>query len=105
MKTPQKKGISEAAARISEELQECWAAIVPSRGGKSQIQNIRGERFGLLVAVERQGSDEHGSALWFCKCDCGGDRVVPRSKLRKGRVKSCGCLGNQSAESRLRGAP
>ena len=29
---------------------------------------------------------------WYCKCDCGASVVVEPNKLRKLKVKSCGCF-------------
>lgn len=29
---------------------------------------------------------------WLCVCDCGGTTVVDGNKLRRGKVKSCGCF-------------
>lgn len=29
---------------------------------------------------------------WVCKCDCGNTTVFDGNKLRKGKVKSCGCF-------------
>jgi len=30
--------------------------------------------------------------FWLCKCDCGNETIIPTSNLRKGLIKSCGCL-------------
>jgi hypothetical protein len=54
--------------------------------------NLAGERFGRLVAVKVAGKDAHRSYLWSCICDCGSETIVPSSRLRRGGVKSCGCL-------------
>lgn len=49
----------------------------------------RGQRFGLVVALERQGSDAHGQARWLVRCDgalpngeiCGVERLVSGRSL------------------------
>lgn len=57
------------------------------------IKDITGQRFGLLVAVERTGEkSDNGSLTWHCRCDCGKTRDVPVNYLVQGRTKSCGCL-------------
>lgn len=53
--------------------------------------DLTGQRYGMLVAVERVGTDAHRQALWRCKCDCGTETVVRAGGLRSGNTRSCGC--------------
>ena len=55
-----------------------------------KILNLKGERFGKLIVVERDKNANVSS--WMCKCDCGNIISVPTTILRSGRKKSCGCL-------------
>lgn len=52
-----------------------------------------GTRFGRLTVIERDYGRK-GKAFYRCRCDCGGESVVPASKLTKGKVKSCGHFGS-----------
>jgi hypothetical protein len=56
--------------------------------------DMTGQRFGKLVVI-RQGEPRRyawGSAsTWSVRCDCGAERVVLGSNLRKGFTQSCGC--------------
>ncbi|NRG30670.1 hypothetical protein [Niallia circulans] len=55
--------------------------------------DIRGEKFGLLTAIEPKGIAKDGSITLLVSCDCGTDNIeVSGSDLRRGRNKSCGCL-------------
>ena len=63
------------------------------------IVDLTGQRFGLLVAVARAGSNRNGS-LWRCRCDCGKERNVIGSNLRKGNSRSCGCIRNKGLVER-----
>ena len=55
--------------------------------------DITGKRYGKLVALYPLGrTDECGSMLWRCRCDCGNEVEVSVSALNKGNNKSCGCL-------------
>lgn len=54
--------------------------------------DITGQKFNKLTAIERAGKDKTGRALWLCKCDCGNMITVNTTDLRAGRRKSCGCL-------------
>ena len=60
------------------------------------IQNTRdlacGEIFGLLTVIKLYGKNKDGRICYTCKCRCGNEKIVLRSYLLSGRVKSCGCL-------------
>jgi hypothetical protein len=49
-------------------------------------------RFGMLVAAEDLGTDDHGNRWWNCRCDCGKAKKVSQPSLRAGGTNSCGCM-------------
>lgn len=53
--------------------------------------DLTNQTFGLLTAREIVGKDKRGY-LWRCECECGGEKVVPASYLRKKHTTSCGCI-------------
>lgn len=53
--------------------------------------DLAGQRFGKLL-VEREEESGDANRRWLCRCDCGGRRLVRQDLLRRGVVKSCGCL-------------
>lgn len=55
-------------------------------------KDITGQKFGKLTAIRWTGmvSSSHGR-IWYCKCDCGGEKNVPISRLIRNVTKSCGC--------------
>lgn len=57
-----------------------------------QAVDLIGQKFGRLTVIERKGSNLKREAEWNCKCDCGRSVIVVGTKLKDGRVKSCGCL-------------
>ncbi len=65
----------------------CVSAVKPGQ------RDIAGMRFGKLTAVEPTGRVIRGSAVWLCRCDCGGEVCAPLHQLTAGYRKSCGCLG------------
>lgn len=71
-------------------VRDCGCAT-PVRPGR---KDITGQRFGRLVAVEPTGELLRGSAVWRCRCDCGGQVSAPLHQLTAGYRKSCGCLGH-----------
>jgi len=58
-----------------------------------EIKNMKGQRFGRLVALEHVGFASNRVALWRCKCDCGNEVVVRQCNLHSGNAESCGCFG------------
>lgn len=51
-----------------------------------------GDRYGRLLVTARSGRNKFRFSTWFCKCDCGGVKVVDSRSLRRGGTRSCGCL-------------
>lgn len=54
--------------------------------------DLKGRKFGSLVAVEKVGKDRFGHAIWRCVCEkCGGERELNYVSLMSGKVRDCGC--------------
>ncbi len=58
----------------------------------SKRLELAGQKFGRLAAIKFSHVDKWGDACWLCKCDCGNETTVTGSNLKRGRIKSCGCL-------------
>lgn len=54
------------------------------------IEDLTGQKFGRLTVRELHGS-EGGHASWTCDCECGKETQVRGTRLRSGRIVSCGC--------------
>ncbi|HJA66985.1 hypothetical protein B5F07_18395 [Lachnoclostridium sp. An169] len=54
--------------------------------------DLTGKQFNFLRVIEYSGNTRHGEALWLCECKCGTRKNIPGSKIRKGEIKSCGCM-------------
>lgn len=66
------------------------------RTGITSRFNIKGLRFGKLVAIKYAGLSRGGcKARWLCKCDCGNHATIIAAALRSGNTKSCGCYKMQ----------
>jgi len=57
----------------------------------SKVIDLTGQRFGRLIVIKRDGSDKFGKAMWLCQCDCGNQKTINGSSLRRGLTVSCGC--------------
>lgn len=60
-------------------------------------QNVIGVRFERLIVLKQEGAYKNGTKLYLCQCDCGGTCQTSLPHLKRGEVKSCGCLGKESS--------
>lgn len=60
------------------------------------VRDIRGERFGRLIAlklgVPRRKPSGRQERTWLCACDCGKKTIAWQTALTTGNTRSCGCL-------------
>lgn len=61
--------------------------------------DLTNQRFGRLLAIEQTGMNRSGNAVWKCLCDCGTERFVDGNNLRRGDVRSCGCLARETSSA------
>jgi hypothetical protein len=59
--------------------------------------NLSGCRFGRLLVLGKSAKRAKGMSLWECLCDCGEHRSVGSVGLKKGYIRSCGCLRRELA--------
>jgi hypothetical protein len=61
----------------------------------NQPADLRGRKFGSLVAVDQAGHRDIKPGvrhvLWLCRCDCGRVTKVTANNLRNASTKTCGC--------------
>ena len=69
----------------------------PARASATTRIDLTGRRFGRLVVRTYVGGRK-----WSCVCDCGANHDARSSHLRKGRIKSCGCLARELTGARFR---
>lgn len=63
--------------------------------------DITGQRYGMLVALYQIPKDEKGRYRYLCLCDCGNTIEARAERLRRGKIKSCGCLKHAQAVNRI----
>ena len=68
---------------------------------QTRYRHKPGERYGRLTLVEPRGLDSRQLALWLCRCDCGAEKISPISFVKRGKVRSCGCLRVEIASRRV----
>lgn len=60
---------------------------------RSNGLDLKGKKFGNLTATECLSEKNSWDSVWLCSCDCGASKIAFSYDLRRGRAKSCGCLG------------
>lgn len=67
--------------------------------GKGHVIDITGQRFGKLIVLEQADMRSiDNRILWKCQCDCGNIHYAAATDLKRGKVKSCGCLISSGEE-------
>jgi hypothetical protein len=56
-----------------------------------RYEDLKGQKFGAWTVIKRMPSSKSGATKWLCKCDCGTEKEVFASNLKRGLTVSCGC--------------
>ena len=65
---------------------------------------VIGQKFGMYTVVGPAAPDEKDRhRKWICRCDCGTERAVLETNLKRGHSTSCGCKKRASLEGQRRG--
>lgn len=72
------------------------------RRERKEAGNLVGQVFSRLTVIEPRIVEcpSKTQRRWLCRCECGKERVVSRTDLITGHVKSCGCLRRENVAER-----
>lgn len=59
---------------------------------KNHNEDLTGQRFNFLTALEYVKNDKFGKAIWLCECECGKKKNINAACMKKNLTKSCGCF-------------
>ena len=63
--------------------------------------DLIGKRFGRLTIVDfTHAQKPRRGWLWVCECDCGNIRTLIPGDVKRGKVRSCGCLHDEVCRER-----
>ena len=65
---------------------------------RREISEMIGQRFTRLTVIAFAGRSKSYEKMWLCRCDCGNEKVVRESNLKRGATRSCGCLQSESGK-------
>lgn len=57
--------------------------------------DLIGERFGKLIVISEARTRARWTRYFLCKCDCGKEKEICMSSLRRGLTTSCGCRASK----------
>ena len=78
----------------SRHTRSCGCLAVETRMAHciNSFKDLSGKNFGKLTAVRKTGERRNRCIVWYCVCECGGEKYATSSALLRGHVRSCGCL-------------
>lgn len=86
------KEIDVPASRLQKTDGTPVARQTRSCGCAKIVGNLIGQRFGQLTVCDRsEAKNKSGETMWLCRCDCGNEKIISGSQLKRGIVQSCGC--------------
>lgn len=64
-----------------------------------KIEDLTGKRFGTLTVVSynEEVSKKKKGVHWNCICDCGNEKVIWGTDLKRGHTTNCGCIRKEKA--------
>ncbi len=65
------------------------------------FEDITGQKFGRLTAIKQVNSIGERSRF-LCVCECGEMKECRTSKLKDGKIRSCGCLQKEIIEGQIK---
>ena len=66
---------------------------------RGKFEDITGQTFGRLTAIERVNSDRNGNTQYRFVCSCGSEIIALSGNVRTGKTQSCGCLQIENYEN------
>lgn len=69
----------------------------------AELKDLTGRRFGRLIVLEHDHTDQRGKTYWRCLCDCGRETIILGYNLSNGHTTSCGCKHRTLAAEDLTG--
>ena len=64
-------------------------------------QDLTGQKFGRLTAIEFSHKNKNRKTYWLWQCDCGNVIVARTDCVKSGNTQSCGCLKKEQDEKNL----
>lgn len=67
---------------------------------KEDLTNVRFGKLLVLKKVPKPDNATKNETYWLCRCDCGNEKILGRTRLITHNVQSCGCLKDELLNKR-----
>lgn len=57
-----------------------------------KVVDISDQKFGMFTVIKFHSLNVRKKSMWLCVCDCGTEKVIEGSNLKRANTKSCGCV-------------
>ena len=75
--------------------------IIRDDKGRFVKEDLTGQKFGRLTAVEFSHKNKNRKTYWVWLCDCGNIHVARTDSVKNGQIQSCGCLKKEQDQRNL----
>lgn len=86
------KGTQSCGCLSSDKARERLKKLTKEERSKRFMKDIKGQRFGKLVAIKPTNKRDGSNVIWELECDCGNITYANTGNLGNGSTRSCGCL-------------
>lgn len=62
--------------------------------------DLTNKTFGRLTVLDYAYTSKNGRPFWRCKCVCGNVKDIAAKDLKRGTIRSCGCLRRETVSIR-----
>jgi hypothetical protein len=59
--------------------------------------DLTGQKFGRLTAIRPTAERMDHKVIWLFRCDCGKEKLIAGTSVKRGVTQSCGCLYSDAA--------
>lgn len=80
----------------------CRSCFFKEHPRKNKLINETGNKYGFLTVLHKSDRKAGLHVCWVCQCKCGSIIDVDITSLRRGKTRSCGCLGTSYGEFRIK---
>lgn len=79
------------AYKVFEGRKFCSKSCANSFNMNKNAEDITGQKFNYLTAIEKTREKKRGGYLWVWQCECGNIKKATTKSIKYGTTKSCGC--------------